>query len=76
MTAFADCGLDPAFYALRRRPDDEVLPWSHIDMGCSREHLQKERDRAYENRVSQDCRAVCANCGALKLLERGARCHV
>ncbi len=30
MDAFASCGLDPAFYASRRRADDETLPWAHI----------------------------------------------
>ncbi len=29
-------GLDPSFY-LRERPADEILPWSHIDMGVGKE---------------------------------------
>ena len=28
--AFAQGGLDPAWYALRPRPQDELLPWQHV----------------------------------------------
>lgn len=35
---FQECGLDPAFY-LRERPEDEVLPWSHIDWGFAEGEL-------------------------------------
>ncbi len=31
--SFKDNGLDPDFYAARRRSPDEVLPWSFIDIG-------------------------------------------
>lgn len=44
--AFEGAGLDPAFYALRRRPANEVLPWSMITLGLPVEHLLKERERA------------------------------
>ena len=30
MEAFEECGLDPHFYANRRRSEDEILPWSMI----------------------------------------------
>jgi len=30
LQAFRDAGLDPAWYALRGRPENEVLPWGHV----------------------------------------------
>jgi len=33
LAAFAAAGLDPAFYATRRRAPDELLPWAVIDAG-------------------------------------------
>ena len=43
--AFEQTGIDPAFYAHRQRPLEELLPWDHIDSGFSRETLQAERAR-------------------------------
>lgn len=43
-----ECGLDPAFYANRRRAHDEVLPWDHIDCGVTGEYLMREDERAGE----------------------------
>lgn len=40
--AFARCGIDPAWYALRKRSPDEILPWDHIDAGASRAALSRE----------------------------------
>ena len=44
--AFADAGLDPAFYAHRARPIDEILPWDHIESGHSREWLARQAQLA------------------------------
>ena len=46
--ALDECGLDPAFYANRRRAHDEVLPWDHIDCGVTGEYLMREDERAGE----------------------------
>ena len=43
--AFEQTGIDPAFYAHRQRPLEELLPWDHIGSGFSRETLQAERAR-------------------------------
>ena len=40
--AFAQTGVDPAWYAHRERPFGEVLPWDHIAGGSSRRQLQEE----------------------------------
>ena len=40
--AFEQTGLDPAFYAHRERPFDEILPWDHIMSGATRAHLETQ----------------------------------
>jgi radical SAM family uncharacterized protein len=44
--AFATCGIDPASYANRRRGEDEILPWSHIDVGLPPGYLLREKRHA------------------------------
>ncbi len=68
MKAFADTGVDPDFYAHRERAVDEVLPWDMIDVGVRKQHLIRERERAYQSALSPDCRHQCAACGAARLL--------
>jgi radical SAM family uncharacterized protein len=46
LRAFADAGLDPAFYAQRARPFDEILPWDHIESGHPREWLVRQAELA------------------------------
>jgi radical SAM family uncharacterized protein len=48
MQAFEETGIDPAWYANRRRGDDEVFPWDHIDAGISRGFLCREREAAFK----------------------------
>lgn len=63
---FEECGIDPTFYANRRRSFDEILPWDHIDYGVTKDYLLKECQRAYENTTTPHCRLKCNNCGAAK----------
>ena len=72
--AFAECGLDPHFYANRVRSADEVLPWSVIDCGVSDKYLKLERERAYRSETTPDCRTHCNGCGANHLV--GGKCDV
>jgi radical SAM family uncharacterized protein/radical SAM-linked protein len=61
--AFADCGLDPAWY-LRARGEDEILPWDHLDCGVPKTFLLAERRRALAGTYTPDCRGgECAGCG-------------
>ncbi len=62
--AFAKYGVDPDFYATRRRPYDEVMPWDHLDYGVSKDFLVREDKRAGESRAIPNCRERCAACGA------------
>jgi radical SAM family uncharacterized protein len=64
LQAFADAGLEPGFYALRERSTEEVLPWSHIDVGVSEAFLKQEFRRALEEHATPDCRVdACNACG-------------
>ncbi len=74
LQALADCGLDPAFYTTRQRAEDERMPWDHIDMGVTRDHLLREKHQAERGVLSPDCRHGCVNCGAKTL--NGGACDV
>ncbi len=64
MTVFKKCGIDPVFYANRRRSFDEVLPWDHIDYGIQKSFLINECKKAYGNTTTPNCREKCSSCGA------------
>jgi hypothetical protein len=61
--AFEENGIDPAYYANRRRDYGETMPWSHLDYGVSREFLIRENKKAHENLTIPNCREGCAGCG-------------
>jgi len=69
--AFAQCGLEPAFYANRRREYDEVAPWAHLDFGVSRGFLIAEHKRAFAADTTPSCYERCSACGAAKLWGEG-----
>ena len=67
--AFDECGLDPAFYANRKREYNEILPWDHIDIGVSKKFLINQDKLAHESITTPNCRQKCAGCGATKFGE-------
>ena len=69
LESFAACGVDPDFYTTRGFGEDEVLSWDTIDVGVTKRFLQLERKRAYEEKITPDCRHGCSGCGADKLLQ-------
>ena len=71
MAIFSDLEIDPAFYNARKREFDEVLPWSHIDIGVTAEFLKRENVKAHEGKTTPHCREQCAGCGANRLCEKG-----
>ena len=73
LDAFAECGLDPAFYANRERPRDEVLPWSVISCYVSDDYLWRQRELAHRSVTTPDCRTACSGCGANCL--EGGECY-
>ena len=74
MEAFEECGLDPHFYANRRRSEDEILPWSMISCGVAPGYLKREHALTYEGVTTPDCRTHCNACGANCLV--GGKCDV
>lgn len=63
-SAFAENGLDPAWYAQRVRPEHEAFPWDHIDAGVSKEFLLREYRRSRPGLLTPDCRdGGCNVCG-------------
>ena len=42
--AFSECNINPEFY-LRQRKKSELLPWDFIDVGLSKEALEKEAEK-------------------------------
>ena len=72
MEAFKKCGIDPHFYANRKREYGEVFPWDHMDVGVRKEFLIEENKRAHAGLTTPNCREKCAGCGAAKL--NGGKC--
>lgn len=70
--AFAACGLEPAFYANRKREYEELLPWEHLDYGISKRFFWLENQQAYASCTTPNCREKCAGCGANML--NGGHC--
>ena len=64
--SFEECGIDPDFYTVRERSDDEIFPWDFLDCGVSKSFLLKEWHRAQEETVTPNCRIQCQGCGAAR----------
>ena len=64
MEAFEETGVDPAFYANRKRSFDEILPWDHISIGVSKQFMINERKKAEMAVTTPNCREECSHCGA------------
>lgn len=73
MKAFEETGVDPDFYAVRRRAFDETLPWDHIDVGVSKKYLKNEYEKSLRAELTRDCRTACTGCG-INLLQEGGVC--
>ena len=74
MSLFERSGIDPAFYANRRRDTSEVLPWDVIDCGVTKEFLIREHDKAHAGVTTPSCREHCSGCGANRLGGERAVC--
>ena len=64
--AFRECSLDAGFYTLRERPLDECFPWDFIDIGVTKDFLEKEYLRSKEALITPNCRDKCSGCGAAR----------
>ena len=70
MEAFADCGIDPSFYANRRFEYDEILPWDHLDYLVDKAFLVRENKTAHQSLTTPNCRQRCSGCGVNKKVGR------
>ena len=64
MEAFAQTGVDPDFYTIRERSEEEVFPWDFIDIGVTKKFLLREWKKAHEEKMTTNCRQGCSGCGA------------
>ena len=65
LEAFAEEGLDPAFYTHRKRRIDEVFPWEHIDVAVTKKFLTQDYLMSQKQETRVDCRHQCFACGIL-----------
>ena len=64
---FTESGIDPDFYANRKYGIDEVLPWDIIDCGVDKSFFVREKNKAYGEDTTPNCREKCSGCGANRL---------
>ena len=43
-----------------------MFPWDFIDIGVTKQFMLNEYHNAKEGKVTPNCRAKCAGCGAMK----------
>lgn len=67
MSAFEEAGIEPEFYAYRKRPEAEKLPWDIIDAGVDKKFLLRELEKAKRGQITPDCRIRCYGCGIKRL---------
>jgi radical SAM family uncharacterized protein/radical SAM-linked protein len=62
--AMQELGLD-LNELCRARTAEETLPWDNIDYGVSKKFLLQEKQKAYQEQITSDCREQgCLGCGA------------
>lgn len=72
--AFEEAGLDPEFYARRRRNYEEVFPWDHLDYGVTKSFFIREHQKAMQAATTPSCFAGCNGCGAQRLTGGVCKC--
>ncbi len=65
MEAFAESGLDPAFYTHRERNIDEIFPWEHLSTTVRKRFLAQDYMWSQQQKTRIDCRHQCFACGIL-----------
>ncbi|MBD3392647.1 MAG: TIGR03960 family B12-binding radical SAM protein [Chitinivibrionales bacterium] len=69
-SAAENLGIDMVRYT-GEIPEDEPLPWSAVSLGIAGTFLSRERRRARQGKVTEDCRrGTCPGCGACALAAR------
>lgn len=62
--AFTATGVDPDFYTVRPRCEEEIFPWDYIDIGVTKDFLLREWRTSQQEKITPNCRQQCAGCGA------------
>ncbi len=75
LPAFAEHGLDPAFYTYRQRRADEIFPWEHISTAVRKNYLFQDFRQSLEGKIRVDCRQNCYACGILPTFANLRREH-
>jgi len=53
------------------RDPEGALPWDHLSCGLTKKYLLKERNRALDEKITEDCRYnACHNCGVCGVGEK------
>ncbi len=61
---FREHGVDPEFYAMRKRGKDEIFPWEIIEHGIAKRYLWSEYQKALKGAMTAPCdTAKCKRCG-------------
>ncbi|MCD7726888.1 MAG: TIGR03960 family B12-binding radical SAM protein [Ruminococcus sp.] len=63
---FEDLGIDPEFYACRRREYTEIMPWDHLDYLVSKRFFVRENKLAHQAVTTPNCKEKCSGCGIKK----------
>ncbi|MCD8327473.1 MAG: TIGR03960 family B12-binding radical SAM protein [Ruminococcus sp.] len=63
---FEDLGVDPEFYACRRREYTEITPWDHLDYLVSKSFFVRENKLAHQAVTTPNCKEKCSGCGIKK----------
>lgn len=64
--AFEECDIDISFFANRKIPFTEILPWDHLDYLVSKKFLELENKKAYDAITTRNCKDGCSGCGISK----------
>jgi radical SAM family uncharacterized protein/radical SAM-linked protein len=60
--AASETGIDMLLYCKQLQPD-QLLPWNKVSSGIDISFLKKERDAAFTEQNTGDCRDGCLECG-------------
>lgn len=64
--AMREHNLQEEFYLYRTRDEEEIFPWSHLNMGFHTEYLWQELQRADSGKTTPPCSDHCTRCGVCK----------
>ena len=71
--AIRETETDIDFWCMRERDTDEILPWDYLDIGVTKQFLNREWERSKQGRTTPNCREACSGCGAKRF--NGGVCY-